>query len=123
MAAKILVLEDDPQLREILERALTRYGYQPVTAGSLAEGDEKVSEGPYAALLCDMRLPDGDGLTFLKNHRDDFENAGTQIVVVSAEPQYGDLTAELGVEFFLTKPISLQMLKTLLSRLLGQHTQ
>ncbi len=101
MAAKILVLEDDPQLQDILERALTRYGYQPVIAGSLAEGDEKVSAGPYAALLCDMRLPDGDGLTFLKNHGADLKNAGTQVVVVSAEPQYGDLTAEMGVEFFL----------------------
>ncbi len=117
MSAKILILEDDIQLQEIFQRALRRFGYQTVSAHTLAEGRQALSAGVFDILLCDMRLPDGEGLTLLREFRGDLQQAGTHVVVVSAEPQYIGMGEDLGVEFFLTKPVSLQMLNTLLSRL------
>ncbi len=117
MKARILVLEDDPQLQDIVQRFLGRMGHQIVSAYSLADGRRLMLERPYDILLCDMRLPDGDGLMLLQEFRDALRQDGTHVVVVSAEPQYTALTEEAGVEFFLTKPVSLQMLGTLVSRL------
>jgi len=120
MSARILILEDDIQLQEIFQRALKRFGYQTVSAHTLAEGRQALSGGMFDVLLCDMRLPDGDGLTLLREFSGNLQRAGTHIVVVSAEPQYIGMGEDLGVEFFLTKPVSLQMLNTLLSRLTAQ---
>ncbi|GAB4526899.1 MAG: hypothetical protein Fur0018_12320 [Anaerolineales bacterium] len=120
MTAKILILEDDNSLQEIFTRTLHRAGHETVSAYNLAEGRRSLQEDTFDILLCDMRLPDGDGLTLLREFQDDLRAAGTRVVVVSAEPQYTSMSEELGVEFFLTKPISLQMLNTLLNRLLMQ---
>ncbi len=118
MNAKILILEDDPQLQEIFQRFLTRTGHRVASAYSLEDARRYLSGEPYDVLLCDMRLPDGDGLALVSEFRETLSEAGTHVVVVSAEPQYTPLAEELGVEFFLTKPVSLQMLGTLLNRLL-----
>ncbi len=118
MSAKILILEDDPQLQEIFGRFLKRQGYETFSASSLKAGRERLTGGQFDIFLCDMRLPDGDGLTLVEEFRDTLRDAGTQVVVVSAEPQYTSLAEELGIEFFLTKPVSLQMLGVLLERLL-----
>ncbi len=120
MTAKILILEDEENLQEIFTRALRRAGHETVSAYTLAEGRRCLQESAFDILLCDMRLPDGDGLMLLREFQDTLRTAGTRVVVVSAEPQYADMSEELGVEFFLTKPVSLQMLNTLLTRLLSR---
>ncbi len=120
MAAKILILEDEESLQDIFTRALRRAGYETTSAYTLAEGRRRMQEDTFDILLCDMRLPDGDGLTLLRECRDELQSAGTHVIVVSAEPQYSGMSEELGVEFFLTKPVSLQMLNTLLARLLSR---
>ncbi len=118
MSARILVLEDDPQLQDIFQRFLGRMGHQTSGAFSLADGRRHLLEDSYDILLCDMRLPDGDGLVLVEEFRDVLRDAGTHVVVVSAEPQYTSLAEELDIEFFLTKPVSLQMLGTLINRLM-----
>ncbi len=123
MGAQILVLEDDPQLQDIFQRFLGRMGHQTSEAFSLADGRRQLLENSYDVLLCDMRLPDGDGLTLIREFRDALQQNGTRIVIVSAEPKYTPLAEELGIEFFLTKPVSLQMLGTLISRLVMRDEQ
>ena len=123
VSAKILALEDDPQLQDIFRRFLGRMGHQITGAFSLADGRRYLREETFDILLCDMRLPDGDGLSLVEEFRDALREAGTHIVVVSAEPQYTPLAEELDIEFFLTKPLSLQVLGTLLSRLLQESEE
>ncbi|MCX8134399.1 MAG: sigma-54 dependent transcriptional regulator [Roseococcus sp.] len=66
MSAPILLIEDDPVLGEALTQRLRLEGFAPRWARSLAEGEAALRQGPPpAAVLCDMRLPDGSGEALL----------------------------------------------------------
>ena len=56
MTARILVLDDEPSIREFLARVLSRAGYEPVLAATGAEALEIVRTAPPAAILCDHRM-------------------------------------------------------------------
>jgi PAS domain S-box-containing protein len=60
---EVLLLEDDPELRERTGRALVESGYQVTTCGTVAEARQRLAQSalPVQLLLCDVRLPDGRG--------------------------------------------------------------
>jgi len=116
----VLILEDDSDLLELFSRALIRGGYQVSTAKNLKNGRAMLAEQHFDVLLCDMRLPDGDGLELLRDLFPQLKAQSTQVVVVSAEDRHREPCLELGVEFFLSKPVSIPMLMNLLERLGGK---
>ncbi|MBZ0284668.1 MAG: response regulator [Anaerolineae bacterium] len=115
----VLILEDDGDLLELFSRALIRGGYEVTTAKNLQTGRSILQQRRFDVFLCDMRLPDGDGLDLLKELFPHLKAQSTQIVVVSAEDRHREPCLELGVEFFLSKPVSIPMLMNLLERLGG----
>lgn len=60
--AKALVVDDEPGIRFVLERALRAAGLDPLGVGTLAEAREAIRTGTFACAFTDIRLPDGDGL-------------------------------------------------------------
>jgi len=62
----ILVVEDEADLAVTCERLLRRRGYAVVTVGSRAAALAALAETPPAVLICDIRLPDGDGLDVVR---------------------------------------------------------
>jgi PAS domain S-box-containing protein len=64
VAARVLVLDDEPSIREFLGRVLSRAGYEPVLSGSGAEALEIVRTAPPAAILCDHRMAGMNGVEF-----------------------------------------------------------
>ena len=67
-----LVVDDEPDLRELLALTLTRMGIAPVTAATLAEARAALRSTAFDLCLTDMRLPDGDGLELvadIQKHR------------------------------------------------------
>jgi CheY-like chemotaxis protein len=67
---RMLLVEDDPDTRNLLRRILTLCGWEVVEAGSIAEGLARLDPTPDCVLL-DLELPDGDGSLILKKIRDD----------------------------------------------------
>ena len=63
--ARILVVDDEPDLRTLYELTLLREGYRVETAGDLAEARQYLQEKRFDAVITDMRLPDGLGLEVL----------------------------------------------------------
>lgn len=59
---KILIVEDEPSLREIMYRALVQEHYVVETAATYADADAKVAGYSYDCILLDIMLPDGNGL-------------------------------------------------------------
>jgi two-component system response regulator PilR (NtrC family) len=120
---RLLVVDDEPDLRTLYELTLLREGYDVESAGSLEEGWALLQErgaGGYALVITDMRLPDGSGLDLL--HR--LENAGRRekAVVITA---YG--SAENAVEAlksgaydYLTKPVDLRQFRAVVASALGR---
>jgi two-component system response regulator PilR (NtrC family) len=81
-AARILVVDDEPDLVELIELTLGRMGLATRPAYSYKEALAVLSEEPFDLCLTDMRLPDGDGLSlvqWLQEHR-----AGTPVAVITA---------------------------------------
>jgi two-component system response regulator PilR (NtrC family) len=102
--ARILVVDDEPDLRTLYELTLLREGYQVDTAGDLQQARALLAEHPFDVLITDMRLPDGLGLSLITELKAD--HRGERCVVITA---YG--SAENAVEAlkggafdYLTKP-------------------
>jgi len=63
---RVLVVDDDAQMRTLLERILTREGYRCTTAGAIQAGLDALNRAPYDLIVCDVGLPDGSGLDLVR---------------------------------------------------------
>jgi len=103
----ILVIEDEPDLREGLKHNLELEGYLVDTAGDGREGLRKAGGTQPSLILLDLMLPGVPGLEVLRQLRDD--GNATPIIIVSAKGQDRDKVAglELGADDYITKPFGL----------------
>jgi two-component system response regulator PilR (NtrC family) len=63
----VLVVDDEPDIQELLELTLVKMGLGVDTAGSVSEAREMLKETRFDLCLTDMRLPDGDGLDLVRH--------------------------------------------------------
>lgn len=101
---KILIVEDEPSLREIMYRALSQERYVVETAATYAEADGKIAGYDYDCVLLDVMLPDGNGLRLLERLKE--LRKRENVIVVSARNSLEDkvLGLELGADDYLPKP-------------------
>lgn len=106
MSLKVLLVEDDRELRTTLRESLLVEGYQVVAAASLADAHALLANTDVDIVLLDLGLPDGDGETLLTALR---RGRSTPVIVISAretdDPKIRLLDA--GADDFLVKPFSL----------------
>jgi two-component system KDP operon response regulator KdpE len=104
-AHKILIVDDEPQIRLLLRATLTRAGYRVVEAGTAREAlSAKAIDKPDLILL-DLGLPDRDGLELAGMLRSD---KGARVIVVSAREETEQKVAalDLGADDYVTKPFN-----------------
>ncbi|HEY4056021.1 MAG TPA: response regulator [Kofleriaceae bacterium] len=103
MSSTILVVDDDLHVRRFLRTVVTGHGHTVLEAGTVAEALDAIERVHPAIVLLDLGLPDGDGLTVL---RELDPETRPPIIVLSARGQEGDKVAALdaGAEDYLTKP-------------------
>ena len=104
---RLLIVEDDALLRNVLADRLAREGLETVTAGTLAEARAQLDAATPDVVLTDLRLPDGEGLELL---REAGESRDTVWVVMTAHATVS-LAVEalkLGARDFIEKPFSLE---------------
>ncbi|WP_417013820.1 response regulator transcription factor [Alistipes sp.] len=101
---KILIVEDEPSLREIMLRAVGREGYVVETAATFAEADARVAGYSYDCILLDIMLPDGNGLRLLERIRE--LRKRENVIIISARNSIEDKVSglELGADDYLAKP-------------------
>lgn len=116
----ILIMEDEDVLRRLYTRALNRVGYTVYGAETLAEARELLAQHHFDAFVCDIHVGEGRGTDLLREQGDALREGGTQIVMVSADSRYRSITEEMGVEFYLEKPVSIASLVALVDRLTAQ---
>ncbi|MFE2426368.1 response regulator transcription factor [Streptomyces sp. NPDC059373] len=101
---RVLVVEDDPGIADLLVRGLNRAGYE---AGSVSSGQQALSAVPEPdVVLLDLGLPDVDGIDVCRRLR---SRSGVAIIVVTARGEEGDRVAALdeGADDYLVKPFGL----------------
>lgn len=77
---RVLVADDDPSVRRVLERALEREGYVVATASNGAEALEAVAAAPPDLVVTDINMPDVDGIELLINL---VERGGIKVIAIS----------------------------------------
>lgn len=101
---KLLIIEDDNSLREVMHRALTGEGYVVETASTYFEGCDKIAGYSYDCILLDIMLPDGNGLRLLEQIKAlDKED---RVIIISARDSLDDKIEglDLGADDYLPKP-------------------
>jgi signal transduction histidine kinase/CheY-like chemotaxis protein len=116
----VLVIDDDPTVRELMERFLIREGFPVVTAANGVEGLRRAREVRPAAITLDVLMPDLDGWTVLAALKGDPELADIPVIFVTIldEKTKG---YSLGATDYLVKPVDRERLTQVLTRLCGDR--
>ncbi|MBM4359886.1 MAG: response regulator transcription factor [Deltaproteobacteria bacterium] len=101
---KVLVVEDEPAIRESLAYSLKREGYEVDTAGTLAEAERRLEE--VGLVILDLMLPDGSGFDLLLGLRR--RERPPAVIVLSSRDSEADRVAglETGADDYIVKPFS-----------------
>lgn len=120
--ARILFVDDDPFTLETLKRSVELFGHQATLANSGTEAATAVADQSFDLILTDMRLPDMDGLSLVKQLKASTIGGDTPIIVLSASPEVdaGELSLAAGAEEFLEKPVRLEKLQEVIKRYTGE---
>ncbi len=107
---KILIIEDEPSLQDILQQYLQKERYIVETAGTFNEAITKIEDYEYSCILLDIMLPDGNGLSLLKHLK--ALNKKDNVIILSAKDSIDDKVTglELGADDYLAKPFDLSEL-------------
>ena len=101
---KILIIEDEPSLREVMQRALEQERYIVETAATYAEADARIAAYSYDCILLDIMLPDGSALRLIEHIK--HLRRRDNVIIISARDSLDDKVEglELGADDYLPKP-------------------
>ena len=101
---KLLLIEDDASLREIMQRALKNEGYIVESASTYFDACDKIAGYSYDCIMLDIMLPDGNGLQLLEQIKKSGNDA--RVIIISARDSLDDKITglDLGADDYLAKP-------------------
>ncbi len=104
---KLLIIEDESELRQLMTETLREAGYVVETAMTYAEAEEKLALYEYDCILLDIMLPDGDGRQLLEQLSQ--KGSASRVIITSAKNSVEDkvLGLDLGADDYLPKPFHL----------------
>jgi two-component system, OmpR family, alkaline phosphatase synthesis response regulator PhoP len=129
MKEKILVVDDEKDILELIDYNLTKNGYRVKTVPSGEEALELIKENDYDLIILDLMLPGVDGFDICKIIKADKQKANIPIVMVTAKADEADKVAglEIGADHYVTKPFSprelLAIVKATLRRKPAKHEE
>ena len=111
-AEQILIIEDDPEIQEMLKYAFEREGWGLIQAKTGEEGLDALSAHPVDCVILDFMLPGQDGFKVLKKIRDSDASRSLPVIMCTARGEEADIIAglELGADDYVVKPYSPRVL-------------
>jgi two-component system, NtrC family, response regulator PilR len=108
---KILIVDDEPSMRELLSIMLRKESFEVLVAESRATAAAMLAKGPVDMVITDVRLPDGDGIEILRHVK--AASPETVVIVMTAfgSTQTAVAALKLGAHDYLTKPFDIEELK------------
>jgi len=118
--AKILVVEDDRDIRDMLSETLELWGFENITAKNGKEALKIYEQEDISLILTDMRMPVMDGLTMLKKIRQ--LDSVIPLIVITGFPSVNSAVESLscGADYYLVKPINMTDLKVKIEKSFGK---
>ncbi len=120
---RALIIDDEPDIRELLELTLGRMGVDTHAAANLSEAHDALRRQPFDLCLTDMRLPDGSGIDLVRTLQE--QHPDTPVAVITA---YGNMESAVealkaGAFDFVSKPVDLEVLRSLVTTALRLRTE
>jgi two-component system response regulator PilR (NtrC family) len=109
----VLVVDDEADIRELLELTLLRMGLSVECAGTVAEALEQLKRHSFDLCLTDMRLPDGDGLDLVRHIGTNCSDLPVAVITAHGSTENAVAALKAGAFDYVSKPLSLEQLRTL----------
>jgi DNA-binding NtrC family response regulator len=116
MKPRILLVDDEPAIQFGFSKYLSRIGYELQTVSTLAEAREKIQTDRYDAILLDMKLPDGNGLDWIKEIRPSSQDVAIVLITGHGDIPLAVEAMRSGADHFLTKPVNMAELEVFLHK-------
>jgi two-component system response regulator PilR (NtrC family) len=110
---RVLVVDDEADIRELLDLTLARMGLDADCAANLAEARERLAGGRYQLCLTDMRLPDGEGLALVREINQSGLDLPVAVITAHGSMENAVAALKAGAFDYLSKPVSLDQLRAL----------
>jgi two-component system response regulator PilR (NtrC family) len=112
---RVLLVDDEADILELLELALVRMGLEVVRASGVQQAKQRLDAGKFDLCLTDMRMPDGDGLEVVRHISE--RGLDVPVAVITAHGNLENAVAVLkaGAFDYLSKPVALDQLRTLVT--------
>ena len=120
--ARILVIDDERAVRDLISDALNIEGHEVVTAENGKEGLDLIGQYRFDLVFCDLRMPEMDGQTLYEEVQRDYPQVLKRIVFVTAQANssdYGPFLRETGIPV-IEKPFTLSQLRQAVGKMVGQ---
>jgi len=115
---RILVVDDEPDLLELLELTLSRMGLDTVCAQNVSEAVSLLDKEPFDLCLTDMRLPDGEGLRVVEHITQKGLDVPVAVITAFGSAENAVAALKAGAFDYLAKPVALEQLRALVKQAL-----
>lgn len=113
MTGRVLIVDDEPDIRELLEITLGRMSLITESAKDLAEAYEHLRNNTFSLCLTDMRLPDGDGIRLVEHIQRQYSHMPVAVITAHGNAETAIKALKAGAFDFVSKPVDLQKLRDL----------
>jgi len=113
--ARVLVVDDEPDLRTLYELTLLREGYQVDTAQTVAEARQRLAEHSFDVMITDMRLPDGLGMALIDDLANGQRTERCVVITAYGSAQNAVEALKAGAFDYLTKPVDLKQFRSVIA--------
>jgi two-component system response regulator PilR (NtrC family) len=112
--AQVLVVDDEPHIRELLELTLVKMGLGVASVGSIAEAKERLRSERYDLCLTDMRLADGEGLELVRHIATATADVPVAVITAYGSAENAVAALKAGAFDYVSKPVGLEQLRALI---------
>lgn len=110
---RVLVIDDESDIRELIDLTLSRMGLAATCAGSLAEARAALAAERFQLCLTDMRLPDGEGLDIVRYINEHHPQTPVAVITAFGSAENAVAALKAGAFDYLAKPVGLDQLRAL----------
>ena len=111
----VLIVDDEADIRELIEITLNRMGLDTHCAANVAEAQRCLGEGSYSLCLTDMRMPDGNGLDLIDHIQTNYPELPVAMITAHGNMEAAIRALKAGAFDFVSKPVDLSQLRKMVS--------
>ena len=112
MTSRVLIIEDEPDIRKTIDYNLSKESFEVIQAASIEEGEKALASNKIDVIILDLMLPDGSGLTLCRDIKSEPNTKNIPVIILTAKTEEVDRVVgfELGADDYVTKPFSVREL-------------